>query len=70
MEEIRWFDTDLIQVETFVFNEIAKLMEIPAVALLVISDNSASGVPLVGRSEEIQRIYEYSRKVELMGGQA
>lgn len=46
--------------------EIAKLMEVPAIALLVVSDNSAAGVPLVGRSEEIQKVYEYSRKVVLI----
>ena len=40
-------------------------MEVPAVALFVVSDNSSTGVPLVGRSEKIQEIYEYSRCVVL-----
>lgn len=66
LEEIKSFDTDLIEMETSVFYEIAKLMEIPAIALLIVSDNSATGVPLVGRSEEIQKVYEYSRKVVLI----
>lgn len=66
LEEIKSFDTDLIEMETSTFYEIAKLMEIPAIALLVVSDNSATGVPLVGRSEELQKIYEYSRKVVLI----
>lgn len=66
LEEIKSFGTDLIEMETSTFYEIAKLMELPAIALLVVSDNSAAGVPLVGRSEEIQRIYEYSRKVVLI----
>lgn len=65
LEEIRSFDTDLIEMETSTFYAIAKLMGIPAIALLVVSDNSATGVPLVGRGEEIQKIYEYSRKVVL-----
>jgi len=43
-----------------------KLMEIPAIALLVVSDNSVTGIPLVGRSEEIQKVYEHSRKTVLI----
>ena len=66
LKEIKTFDTDLIEMETSTFYAIAKLMEKPAIALLVVSDNSATGVPLVGRSEEIQKIYEYSRKVILI----
>ena len=65
LDEIRSFGTDLIEMETSVFYAIAKLMEIPAIALLVVSDNSATGVPLVGRSEEQQRVYERSRCVIL-----
>lgn len=66
LEEIRSFDTDLIEMETSTFYAVAQLMEIPAVALLVVSDNSATGVPIVGRSEEIQKVYDYSRKVILI----
>lgn len=66
LEEIKSFGTDLIEMETSTFYAIAKLMDIPAVALLVVSDNSATGVPLVGRSEEVQRVYEYCRKVVLI----
>ena len=35
------------------------------VALLVVSDNSATGVPLAGRSEELQKVYEHARCVIL-----
>lgn len=66
LDEIKSFDTDLIEMETSTFYEIASLMQIPAIALLVVSDNSATGIPLVGRSEEVQRVYEYSRKVVLI----
>ena len=66
LEEIKSFGTDLIEMETSTFYGIAKLMEVPAIALLIVSDNSATGVPLVGRSEEIQKVYEYSRKVVLI----
>lgn len=62
LDEIRAFETDLIEMETATFYEIAKLMEIPAVALLVVSDNSATGIPLVGRSEEVQEVYDRARK--------
>lgn len=34
--------------------------------MLVVSDNSATGVPLAGRSEEIQKVYEYSREAVLI----
>lgn len=66
LEEIKSFGTDLIEMETSTFYAIAKIMKVPAIALLVVSDNSASGVPLVGRSEEQQRVYDHARKVLLM----
>lgn len=65
LEEIREFDTDLIEMETSTFYAIGKIMEIPAIALLVVSDNSATGAPLVGRSDEAQKIYNRSRCVVL-----
>lgn len=65
LDEIKAFGTDLIEMETSVFYAIGRLMEVPSIALLVVSDNSATGVPLVGRSEEVQKIYERSRCVVL-----
>lgn len=65
LDEIRAFQTDLIEMETSAFYAIAKLMDVPAIALLVVSDNSSTGVPLVGRRGEIQRAYEHSRSVIL-----
>lgn len=65
LEEIKEFDTDLIEMETAVFYQVADLMEKPAVALLVVSDNSASGVALVGRTDEEQEKYDYGRNVIL-----
>ena len=59
--EIREFGTDLIEMETASFYLMADLMEIPGVALLVVSDNSASGVALVGHTEEEQLQYEHGR---------
>ena len=65
LDEIRAFDTDLIEMETASFYLMADLFELPAVALLVVSDNSASGVALIGRTEEEQAQYEYGRSVVL-----
>ncbi len=65
LDEIRGFDTDLIEMETASFYLMADLFELPAVALLVVSDNSASGVALVGRTEAEQAQYEYGRSVVL-----
>ena len=65
LEEIRSFGTDLIEMETSAFYGLAELMALPAVALLVVSDNSATGVPLVGRTDEQQARYEQARKTVL-----
>ena len=43
----------------------ADLFELPSVALLVVSDNSASGAALVGRTEEQQKQYDFGRMVVL-----
>ena len=63
LDEIRAFDTDLIEMETASFNLMAKLFEVPSVALLVVSDNSATGTALIGRTDEEQQQYEYGRDV-------
>lgn len=63
LEEIKKFNTDLIEMETSTFYLLADLLEVPAIALLVVSDNSAVGHPLVGRDEKLQSKYNYGRKV-------
>ena len=65
LDEIKEFGTDLIEMETSSFYLMADLLEIPSVALLVVSDNSATGVALVGRTEEQQRKYDEGRNVAL-----
>ena len=65
LDEIRAFDTDLIEMETCSFYLMTELFELPGVALLVVSDNSATGAPLVGRSEKEQRQYEHGRSAVL-----
>ena len=62
LEEIKSFDTDLIEMETSSFYLMADLLEIPAIALLVVSDNSAVNNPLIGRSDELNLKYNNGRK--------
>ncbi|MFA5421780.1 MAG: hypothetical protein WC344_03150 [Bacilli bacterium] len=62
IDEIQSFNTDLIEMETSTFYSVAALLEVPAIALLIVSDNLASGHALVGRSDELQNKYNYGRK--------
>jgi len=63
LDEIKEFHTDLIEMETSTFYLLADLLEVPAIALLIVSDNLASRHPLVGKNEELQAKYNYGRKV-------
>ncbi len=63
LDEIKKFNTDLIEMETITFYLLADLLEVPAIALLVVSDNSAAGHPLVGRDEKLQEKYNFSRSI-------
>ncbi len=65
LEEIRSFGTELIEMETAAFYRLAAMMEVPAVALLVVSDNSAAGIPLLGRDDEGTRRYHRARETAL-----
>ena len=65
LDEIKSFDTDLIEMETSSFYLMTNLFEVPGIALLVVSDNSASGAALVGRTEEQQKKYDFGRMVVL-----
>ncbi len=58
---IKSFDVKLIEEETSSFYLMADLMEKPAIALLVVSDNSATGESLVLRTPEQKEIYNVSR---------
>lgn len=51
LDEIRAAGAELIEMETAIFYRLADLFEVPAVALLAVSDNSATGAPLLGRQE-------------------
>lgn len=61
LDEIRATGAELIEMETGMFYTLAKLFEVPSIALLAVSDNSATGVPLLGRGEELAQKYRYTR---------
>ena len=47
------------------FYLMTELLEVPGIALLVVSDNSATGAALVGRTDEEQPKYDRGRNVVL-----
>ncbi len=61
LDEIRATGASLIEMETSTFYSVAELIGHPAVALLAVSDNSATGVPLLGRSDELAMRYNHTR---------
>lgn len=62
LDFIKSFGAKLIEMETSSFYLMADLMEKPAIALMAVSDNSATGDPLVGRTEDQKRLYNITRK--------
>lgn len=63
LEQIKETGAELIEMETGTFHTLAPLFEVPYIALLAVSDNSATGVPLLGRTGEAQDKYHYTRSV-------
>ena len=61
MDFIKHFGVSLIEMETSSFYLMADLMEKPAIALLVVSDNSAAGDSLVLRTPEQKAVYHAAR---------
>ena len=61
LPEIKATGADLVEMETAIFYQLADLFEVPAVALLAVSDNSATGVPLLGRGPELAERYQQAR---------
>ncbi len=51
LDEIKAVGAELVEMETALFYRLADLFEVPTVALLAVSDNSAMGAPLLGRQE-------------------
>ena len=60
LDEIKATGAELIEMETAIFYQLADQFEVPAVALLAVSDNSAIGAPLLGR-EELGTAYRQAR---------
>ncbi len=61
LDFIKSFRTDLIEMETSTFYLLADLIEKPAIALLIVSDNSANGDSLIGKSEGQSKRYNNAR---------
>ena len=61
LDEIKETGAELIEMETGTFYTLAALFDVPAIALLAVSDNSATGDPLLGRGEEIEAAYHHTR---------
>lgn len=62
LDEIKNMGAQLIEMETSSLYLLAKMLEVPAIALLAVSDNSASGAALIGRNEDEQATYDRCRK--------
>ncbi len=62
LDFIKSFGVQVIEMETSSFYLMADLMEKPAIALMAVSDNSATGDPLMARTDEQKRLYNITRK--------
>lgn len=63
LDEIKATGAELIEMETGIFYTLAEAFDIPSIALLAVSDNSATGVPLLGRGDELAQKYVHTRSV-------
>ena len=63
LDEIKATGAELIEMETGIFYTLADAFDIPSIALLAVSDNSATGVPLLGRGDELAQKYVHTRSV-------
>ena len=61
LDEIRATGAELVEMETAAFYECLGMMGKKGIALMCVSDNSASGVPLVQRTPEQRRNYDVCR---------
>lgn len=61
LDEIKATGAELIEMETSTFYTLAALFDVPAIALLAVSDSSVTGVPLLGRREDQRQAYDYTR---------
>ena len=61
LDEIKATGAQLIEMETATFFRLASLFDVPAAALLLVSDNSATGAPLLGRDAALDAHYKRVR---------
>ncbi len=61
LDEIKAAGAELIEMETWTFYTLAELFDVPSVALLAVSDNAATGIPLLGRGEALAQRYRHTR---------
>lgn len=61
LEEIKATGAQLIEMEASTFYQLADLFDVPAIALLVVSDNSATGMPLLGQNRDQHERYSNTR---------
>lgn len=62
LEHIKSFDCDLIEMETAAFYRTLEIIDKKGIALLIVSDNSASGVSLIARTKEETAIFHKARE--------
>jgi len=65
LDEIKATGAELIEMETAAFYECLKLMDKKGIALMCVSDNSASGVPLVRRTPEQRKNFDDCRTLNV-----
>lgn len=65
LDYIKSTGAELIEMETASFYRCMNLMRKDGIALLCVSDNSASGISLVAKSEEETRIFHEAREVSI-----
>jgi purine-nucleoside phosphorylase len=65
LEQIKSLGCDLIEMETAAFYRCLELMNKKGIALLCVSDNSATNISLVARTEEETRTFHHAREVQI-----
>lgn len=65
LDEIKATGAELIEMETAAFYECLRMMDKKGIALMCVSDNSASGVPLVRRTPEQRKNFDDCRTLSI-----
>ncbi|MFZ2537675.1 MAG: phosphorylase [Oscillospiraceae bacterium] len=65
LDDIKQMGSELIEMETASFLRCMELIQKQGLVLLCVSDNSASGHALVGRSEEHTKLFHEAREIKI-----